>query len=129
MTQIRQEDFITSVADALQYISYYHPADYIRNLARAYELEESVAAKDAIAQILINSRMCAEGHRPICQDTGIVTMFVKVGMGVQFADATMDLQRHVRRRCAAGLYLHPDNTLRRVGACRSGASARRNTKR
>src|SRR5271168_596265 len=84
MTAIRQEDFIQSVADALQYISYYHPVDYITNLAKAYEREESPAAKDAIAQILINSRMCAEGHRPICQDTGIVTAFVKVGMEVKW---------------------------------------------
>ncbi|HQX94147.1 MAG TPA: fumarate hydratase, partial [Thermomonas sp.] len=71
---IRQEDLVQSVADALQYISYYHPVDYIRSLAAAHEREQSPAAKDAIAQILINSRMCAEGHRPICQDTGIVTV-------------------------------------------------------
>src|SRR5207244_8478554 len=81
---IRQEDLIQSVADALQYISYYHPVDYIRSLSAAYEREQSPAAKDAIAQILINSRMCAEGHRPICQDTGIVTAFVKVGMDVKW---------------------------------------------
>ncbi len=80
MATIRQDDFVQSVADALQYISFYHPADYITSLARAYEMEQSHAAKDAMAQILINSRMCAEGHRPICQDTGIVTAFVKVGM-------------------------------------------------
>src|SRR6266700_407944 len=80
MTVIRQEDLIASVAGALQYISYYHPVDYIQGLAKAYEKEASPAAKDAMAQILINSRMCAEGHRPICQDTGIVTAFVKVGM-------------------------------------------------
>ena len=85
MTVIRQEDFIASVAGALQYISYYHPADYIRSLARAYEMEQSQAAKDAMAQILINSRMCSEGHRPMCQDTGIVNVFVKVGMNVRFA--------------------------------------------
>src|SRR5277367_5902950 len=84
MATIKQDDFIRSVADALQYISFYHPVDYITNLARAYELEQSHAAKDAIAQILINSRMCAEGHRPICQDTGIVTAFVKVGMEVKW---------------------------------------------
>src|SRR5438874_6194042 len=84
MTIIHQEDLIASIADALQYISYYHPVDYITNLARAYEIEQSPAAKDAIAQILINSRMCAEGHRPICQDTGIVTAFVKVGMEVKW---------------------------------------------
>src|SRR5580698_6202541 len=84
MATIKQDDFIRSVADALQYISFYHPVDYITNLARAYELEQGHAAKDAIAQILINSRMCAEGHRPICQDTGIVTAFVKVGMEVKW---------------------------------------------
>src|SRR3954466_12771890 len=79
-TVIKQDDLIESVAAALQYISYYHPADYIQHLARAYELEQSPAAKDAIAQILTNSRMCAEGKRPICQDTGIVNVFLKVGM-------------------------------------------------
>ncbi len=84
MAAINQDDFIRSVANALQYISYYHPVDYITNLARAYELEKSPAARDAMAQILINSRMCAEGHRPLCQDTGIVTAFVKVGMEVQW---------------------------------------------
>ncbi len=82
MTIIRQEDLIQSVADAFQYISYYHPADYIRSLAKAYEREESPAARDAMAQILINSRMSAEGHRPICQDTGIAIAFVRVGMDV-----------------------------------------------
>src|SRR5580700_9684067 len=82
MTPISQNDLIESIAGMLQYISFYHPVDYIANLARAYDLEQSAAAKDAIAQILINSRMCAEGHRPICQDTGIVTAFVKVGMEV-----------------------------------------------
>ena len=80
MTTIRQDDFIQSVADALQYISYYHPKDYIDALAKAYEQEQSPAAKDAMAQILVNSRMCAEGHRPICQDTGIVNVFLKIGM-------------------------------------------------
>ncbi len=86
MTAIKQADFIQSVADALQYISYYHPVDYIKNLSRAYELEQSPAAKDAIAQILINSRMCAEGHRPICQDTGIVSVSVlKAPLGLIFS--------------------------------------------
>src|SRR6186713_1792515 len=83
-TAIRKTDLIDSVAAALQYISYYHPADYIKHLARAYEREESPAAKDAIAQILTNSRMCAEGRRPICQDTGIVNVFLKVGMDVRW---------------------------------------------
>jgi fumarate hydratase class I len=115
MTVIRQEDFIASVAGALQYISYYHPVDYITSLAKAYEREQSHAAKDAIAQILINSRMCAEGHRPICQDTGIVNVFVKVGMDVRFEGSagapSLDLQEMadegVRRA-----YLDPDNKLR-----------------
>src|SRR5918999_1834595 len=84
MTTIKRADLVQSVADALQFISYYHPADYIRALGRAYEREQSPAAKDAIAQILTNSRMCAEGHRPICQDTGIVNVFLKIGMGVRF---------------------------------------------
>jgi fumarate hydratase class I len=107
---IRQEDFIQSVADAFQYISYYHPADYIKALTAAYEQEQSVAAKDAIAQILINSRMCAEGHRPICQDTGIAVIFLKVGMNVKW-DATLSLQE----MCNEGVrraYNNPDNKLR-----------------
>src|SRR4029450_4409690 len=83
-TTIPSADFVDSVAAALQYISYYHPADYIAHLARAYELEQGPAARDAIAQILTNSRMCAEGHRPICQDTGIVNVFLKIGMDVRF---------------------------------------------
>ncbi len=110
MTVIQQEHLIQSVADALQFISYYHPADYIRALGRAYEREQSPAAKDAIAQILTNSRMCAEGHRPICQDTGIVNVFLKVGMGVRFDfDAPLEdvVNEGVRRA-----YLDPDNKLR-----------------
>ena len=91
MTVIKQEDLIQSVADALQFISYYHPVDFIQNLAQAYEKEQSPAARDAIAQILINSRMCAEGHRPICQDTGIVTVFLKIGMNVRW-DAWMSVE-------------------------------------
>src|SRR6516164_3727340 len=94
MTVIKQEDFIASVYGALQYISYYHPTDYIENLARAYEREQSPAAKDAIAQILINSRMCAEGHRPICQDTGIVSVFLKIGMDVRW-DAELTIEEMV----------------------------------
>ncbi len=110
MTTIREDDVIQSVADALQYISYYHPIDYIRNLAAAYEREESQAAKDAMAQILINSRMCAVGHRPLCQDTGIVTVFCKVGMGIRWEgklSLTDMINEGVRRA-----YLHPDNKLR-----------------
>jgi hypothetical protein len=91
-TIIREADLIESVADALQYISYYHPMDYIRALGAAYEAEASPAAKDAIAQILTNSRMCAEGHRPICQDTGIVTVFVKWGQDCRLESAR-SLQR------------------------------------
>jgi len=94
MTTIRQDDFVQSVADALQHISYFHPLDYIHALADAYEREQSPAARDAIAQILTNSRMCAEGHRPICQDTGSVVVFVKVGMDVRW-DATLSLQEMV----------------------------------
>src|SRR5690349_23914267 len=107
---IRQEDLIQSIADGLQYISYYHPVDYIRNLAAAYEREESPAAKDAIAQILINSRMCAEGHRPICQDTGIVTVFLTIGMDVQW-DAQMSLTDMVNEGVRRA-YMNPDNILR-----------------
>jgi fumarate hydratase class I len=110
MTVIRQQDLIDSVADALQYISYYHPIDYIQALGRAYELEESPAAKDAIAQILSNSRMCAEGHRPICQDTGIVVAFVRIGMNVRW-DAALGLQAMIDEGVRRA-YLHPDNTLR-----------------
>ena len=84
MTLIRNEEFIQSVADALQYISYYHPIDFVQAVHQAYEKEDASAAKEAMAQILINSRMCAEGKRPICQDTGIVTVFLKVGMDIQW---------------------------------------------
>ncbi|WP_321886749.1 fumarate hydratase [Paraburkholderia bannensis] len=111
MTVIKQEDLIQSVADSLQYISYYHPQDYIEALGRAYELEESPAAKDAIAQILTNSRMCAEGRRPICQDTGIVTIFVKVGMDVRWDGATMGVTDMINEGVRRG-YLNPDNVLR-----------------
>ena len=89
-TIIKQDDLITSIKDALQFISYYHPLDFIQAMNRAYEAEANPAAKDAIAQILINSRMCAEGHRPICQDTGIVNVFMEVGLDVKF-DLTMSL--------------------------------------
>ena len=109
MKPIRREHLVQSVADALQFISYYHPADYIRALARAYAREQSPAAKDAIAQILTNSRMCAEGRRPICQDTGIVNVFLKVGMQVRFdfPDLEEAINEGVRRA-----YLDPDNKLR-----------------
>ena len=111
MTVIRQDDVIQSVADALQYISYYHPKDFIDAMAAAYEREENPAAKDAIAQILINSRMCAMGHRPICQDTGIVTVFVHVGMNVRFDDASMSLDDMVNEGVRQA-YKLPDNVLR-----------------
>ncbi len=123
---IRQEDFIQSVADALQYISYYHPVDYIKSLAAAYEREESVAAKDAIAQILINSRMCAEGHRPICQDTGIVTVFLEIGMDVRWDDATMGVEDMVQQGVRRA-YAHPDNKLR-ASVLADPAGKRVNTK-
>ena len=110
MTLIKQDDLIQSVADALQYISYYHPKDYIDSLYQAYLAEESVAAKDAMAQILINSRMCAEGKRPICQDTGIVTVFVEIGMDVSW-DAQMPLEDMINQGVRKA-YLHPDNVLR-----------------
>ncbi len=111
MTSIKQEDLVQSVADALQYISYYHPVDYIKNLAAAYEREESPAAKDAMAQILINSRMCAEGHRPICQDTGIVTVFLDVGMDVRWEGFSGSLEDAVNEGVRRA-YNHPDNKLR-----------------
>ncbi|MBL0041704.1 MAG: fumarate hydratase [Xanthomonadales bacterium] len=125
MATIQQEDFIQSVADALQYISYYHPVDYIENLAKAYEREESAAAKDAIAQILINSRMCAEGHRPICQDTGIVTVFLEVGMNVRW-NATLSVEDMVNEGVRRA-YNHPDNKLR-ASVLADPAGKRSNTK-
>jgi fumarate hydratase, class I len=125
MAVIREEDVIESVADALQYISYYHPMDYIRALGRAYELEQGPAAKDAIAQILTNSRMCAEGHRPICQDTGIVTAFVKIGMNVQW-QATKTVQEMVDEGVRRA-YLHPENRLR-ASIVSDPAFSRKNTK-
>jgi fumarate hydratase class I len=115
MTVIRQEDFIASVAGALQYISYYHPLDFITSLAKAYALEQSPAAKDAMAQILINSRMCAEGHRPICQDTGIVSAFVKVGMDARFEPGPGEERKDMQQMVDEGVrraYLDPDNKLR-----------------
>ena len=108
---IRQADLIESIAASLQFISYYHPADYIAHLARAYEREQSPAAKDAIAQILTNSRMSAEGHRPICQDTGIVNVFLKIGMGVRLEGFTGTLEDAINEGVRQG-YNHPDNTLR-----------------
>lgn len=126
MTVIRQEDLIQSVADALQYISYYHPMDYITALGRAYEQEKSPAAKDAIAQILTNSRMCAEGKRPICQDTGIVTVFLKVGMNVRWDGATMSLEDMVNEGVRRA-YNDVDNKLR-ASVLADPAGKRTNTK-
>jgi fumarate hydratase class I len=126
MTTIRQQDFIQSVADALQFISYYHPQDYIEALGAAYHAEESPAAKDAIAQILTNSRMCAEGHRPICQDTGIVVAFVKVGMDVRWEGATMPLAAMVNEGVRLA-YMDPDNRLR-ASIVADPAGARKNTR-
>ena len=111
MTIIKQEDLIESVAAALQFISYYHPPDYIRHLARAYEREQSAAAKDAIAQILTNSRMCAEGKRPICQDTGIVNVFLKIGMDVRFEGFAGSITDAINEGVRRG-YNNTDNKLR-----------------
>ena len=111
MTAIRYADFVESVAAALQYISYYHPVDYIEHLARAYASEQSPAAKDAIAQILTNSKMCAEGKRPICQDTGIVNVFLKVGMKVRFVDFPGSVEDAVNAGVRKA-YLDPENKLR-----------------
>lgn len=126
MTVIKQDDLIQSVADALQYISYYHPVDFIQAIHAAYEREESQAAKDAMAQILINSRMCAEGHRPICQDTGIVTIFVKVGMNVRWDLGSLSLDDAINEGVRRA-YLHPDNVLR-ASILRDPAGKRTNTK-
>jgi fumarate hydratase class I len=134
MATIHQDDFIQSVADALQYISFYHPVDYITSLARAYEIEQSPAAKDAISQILINSRMCAEGHRPICQDTGIVTAFVKLGMETRWEPSRGSQDRPagmltLQQMVDAGVrqaWKDPDNPLR-PSILRDPAFTRKNT--
>jgi len=128
MTIIKQDDLIESIAAALQYISYYHPADYIEHLARAYEREQSPAAKDAMAQILTNSKMSATGHRPICQDTGIVNVFLKLGMDVRFEGFAADqsLEDAINEGVRRG-YNHPDNTLR-ASVVADPHFARKNTK-
>ena len=125
MTVIKQDDFIQSIQDALQHISYFHPVDYIKALGDAYEKEQGPAAKDAIAQILTNSRMCAEGHRPICQDTGIVVVFLKIGMNVKW-DATMGVEDMVNEGVRRA-YLQPDNVLR-ASIVSDPAFGRKNTK-
>jgi len=123
---IKEADLIESVADALQYISYYHPMDYIRALGEAYEAEQSPAAKDAIAQILTNSRMCAEGHRPICQDTGIVNVFIQWGMDCRLDNTGRPLQEIVDEGVRRA-YLHPENKLR-ASILTDPAFTRRNTR-
>lgn len=127
-TTIRYQDLVESVAASLQYISYYHPADYIQHLARAYEREQSAAAKDAMAQILTNSKMAAFGHRPICQDTGIVNVFLKIGMDVRFEGfpAEQSLEDAINEGVRRG-YLNPDNTLR-ASVVADPLFARKNTK-
>jgi len=124
MSKIRQDDLIDSVCDALQFMSYFHPKDYIDAVYAAWQREESQAAKDAMAQILVNSRMCAEGKRPLCQDTGIVTAFVKVGMNVQW-DARMNLTDMINEGVRRA-YNHPDNKLR-ASILDDPAGARKNT--
>lgn len=126
MTVIRQQDFIDSIEDALQFISYYHPLDYVKAVEKAYLKEQSQAAKDAMAQILINSRMSAEGKRPLCQDTGIVTCFVKVGMQVSWDKTDMTVQDMVDEGTRRA-YLNPDNPLR-ASIVSDPAGARKNTK-
>jgi len=126
MSSISQNDVVQSVADALQYVSYYHPSDFIQAMHAAYLREQSPAARDAIAQILINSRMCATGHRPLCQDTGIVTVFVKIGMGVKWEDPTMSLDEMINEGVRRA-YSHPDNVLR-ASIVSDPAGKRPNTK-
>ncbi|NLC08991.1 MAG: fumarate hydratase, partial [Gammaproteobacteria bacterium] len=126
MAAIKQDDLIQSVADALQYISYYHPLDFIQAMHQAYEREESPAAKDSMAQILINSRMSATGHRPLCQDTGIVTVFARVGMDVKWDGATMGLDDMINEGVRRA-YSNPDNILR-ASILADPAGARKNTK-
>ena len=126
MVTIREDDLIESVADALQFISYYHPMDYIRALGAAYEAEQGPAAKDAIAQILTNSRMCAEGHRPICQDTGIVNVFVKWGQDCRLEASRARLQEVVDEGVRRA-YTLPENKLR-ASILADPAFTRRNTR-
>jgi fumarate hydratase class I len=125
MSCIKESDVIDSVADALQFIACYHPKDFIQAMSKAYEREQSPSARDAIAQILVNSRMCAENNRPICQDTGIVNVFVKVGMDVQW-QATMSLEDMVNEGVRRA-YLHPDNVLR-ASVVSDPLGSRQNTK-
>lgn len=126
MAAIKQDDLIQSVADALQYISYYHPLDFIQAMHQAYLREESPAARDAMAQILINSRMSATGHRPLCQDTGIVTVFARVGMDVKWEGVTMSLDDMINEGVRRA-YTNPDNILR-ASVLADPAGARKNTR-
>ena len=125
MSLIKEDDLIQSIADALQFISYYHPVDYIQALGQAWEQEQSPAAKDAIAQILYNSRLCAQGHRPICQDTGIVVVFMDVGMNVQW-DSRLSLEQMINEGVRRA-YTHPDNILR-ASVLSDPAGKRQNTR-
>ena len=125
MTIIKSDDLITSVADALQFISYYHPLDFVAAVHDAWQREESPAAKDALAQILVNSRMCAEGRRPICQDTGIVTVFTRIGMEVRWDEARMGVTEMINEGVRRA-YTHPDNILR-PSIMADPAGARKNT--
>lgn len=124
MTTIKQDDFIQSIADALQFISYYHPDDFVKAMAEAWRSEQSPAAKDAIAQILVNSRMCAEGHRPICQDTGMVVAFVDIGMNLLW-QADMSVEEMVNEGVRRA-YSDPENVLR-ASMVADPAGARKNT--
>lgn len=124
MTTIRQEDLIQSIADGLQFISYYHPADFVKAMSEAWKREESPAAKDAIGQILVNSRMCAEGHRPICQDTGMVVAFLKIGMNLRW-ETSMSIEEMVNEGVRRA-YSHPENVLR-ASMVDDPAGTRRNT--
>ncbi|MDR0673592.1 MAG: fumarate hydratase [Zoogloeaceae bacterium] len=126
MTAIRQEDFIASIADAFQFISYYHPRDFIAAMGEAWTREENPAARDAIAQILTNSRLCAEGHRPLCQDTGIAVVFLKVGMDARWADADMSVQEMIDEGVRRA-YLFPENKLR-ASVLADPAGKRQNTR-
>ena len=125
MTVIREQDLIDSVADALQFISYYHPVDFVQGVHQAYEMELNAAAKDAMAQILINSRLCAMGHRPLCQDTGIVTVFIEIGMNVSW-EASQSVEAMINEGVRRA-YTHPDNTLR-ASILEDPAGARKNTR-
>ena len=122
-TVIKQQDFIDSIYEALQFISYYHPRDFLKAMVRAYELEQNPSAKNAIAQILVNSRMCAIGHRPLCQDTGAVTCFVKIGMELFYAEGP-DIVREIKKRghkVFLDLKLHDiPNTVEKAMAVLSG---------